>query len=274
VPGTSLATTDVGTHYLNFKAITAEAGGWVRIRAVAASSAASDLRIGLSSTGTTFGNYVGNGSSLIVYAPVYAIQRKIATQTDHSGTGHHRVQASDASRPTVLTDPATGLMVVGSFGPNLKSAASNAAVPTALSGTDQPFTWVCYGKFTQLTAEAIGTLSAAGSTALQQAYRRSTSALQVARTDDAATAKTGDLTGTAHTDYESVAVVFDGQDLRVRRDGVDDATVTDLDVGACTFTSVTRSFKAAIERESALYSAALNNTQLDAILAGMAARAA
>jgi hypothetical protein len=264
--------------------VTSLGNGWWRVRAkVAGAAPGCRLWVTTSATSTGAATYTGNGSAGVDIYPetVIASQTRVSTAYDQSDNGNDRTQPTAGSQPFALPDfgLSTGMVSFSNNSTQVKQLVENVAVATALSGSDQPFTWIALCRWERASSSAISSNVFSGATASMQLMQQSAYQFNFVRTDDAAASATVSpdpvLSGfTPDPNWHAVSLVFDGTSLQLYIDGQLNPTAIPLNVGTCTFTSALVNFIARAVREETLFSRALTTVERTNIETGFLLRAA
>lgn len=268
---------------VGYMEVTSLGNGWWRIRAkVVGAAPGCRLWITTSATATGAATYTGNGTSGVDIYPedVVASQTRVSTSYDLSDNGNDRTQPTAGSQPFALPDfgLSTGMVSYSNNSTQVKQLVENAAVATALSGSDQPFTWIALCRWERPSNTAVPSNVFSGATASMQLMQQSAYQFSFSRTDDGAVTATVSpdpvLSGfTPDPNWHAVSLVFNGTSLELYIDGQLNPTAIPLNVGTCTFTSALVNFIARAVREETLFSRALTTVERTNIETGFLMRA-
>jgi hypothetical protein len=265
-----------------YMTVTSAGGGWWRVRAKLV-SATPVARIWVTQSVTTgSATYTGDGVSGVDIYPedVVASQVRVSTSYDLSDNGNDRTQPTVGNRPFALPDfgLSTGMVSYSNNSTQVKQLVENVAVATALSGSDQPFTWIALCRWERASNTAISSNVFSGATASMQLMQQSAYQFSFSRTDDGAVTATVSpdpvLSGfTPDPNWHAVSLVFNGTSLELYIDGQLNPTAIPLNVGACTFTSALVNFISRAVREETIFSRALTTVERTNIETGFLMRA-
>jgi hypothetical protein len=260
--------------------VTSAGGGWWRVRCTITFTAAANIICYITGSNSSVTTTAGDGtSSIFVYSPYYARQRRVDSFGIKEGTATVASSQGTAANKPFLMDSVSlgGLKVIGSYNPGntTKSLTDDPAIAAALAGSDKPFSVVWLGRTSALAAN--NWMRMAGAASSHTLFSTTaTSRIGMSRTDDAAATVTPVFAATDFTadrNWHAFALIFNGTSAELWIDGAKSASSFAMNVGVATFTSFVTNFVSCYLRERAIYSVALTTQQHQKLSIGMAARA-